>query len=239
MCAGEQSRALCGESKDGTQKPTYQLQPVFDIIYRMISLPINIENIGFVQREKVNGVSVKNKCGRDFLYYSLNYYLPNIFNPIKCSIVEIEKLKLFGLSLPAFLAWTQLQFYKLPRFLKTNNLTLKINNRTINNFFDFVSSILFSRISYSTAIARIEDNIKNGRVSGVDVSLGFLGLLDHVMFVYGYDEESLYVFDTHKVSHLNYEKITNDNRYFMKLSKREVVERWSIFSRVWEVDRLS
>lgn len=204
----------------------------------MISLPVELNSIGFVQREKNNGAIVKNKCGRDFMYYSLNYYLPRKFNPIDCGIVEIERSNLFGFSLPAFLAWTQLQFYKLPGFLIENDLVLKINSCIINNFFDFFKSILFSRMTYDKAIKIIEHRIENGFVSGIDISLGFFGLLDHVIFVYGYDEENLYIFDTHKVSHLNYEKMTKDNRYFMKLSKKEILERWSTFSRVWEVDRL-
>lgn len=204
----------------------------------MISLQVEINSIGFVQREKINGDTVKNKCGRDFMYYALNYYLPRKFNPIDCSIVEIERSNLFGFSLPAFLAWTQLQFYKLPGFLKENDLVLKINSRVINNFFDFFESILFSRMTYDNAIKIIEHNVENGFVSGIDISLGFFGLLDHVMFVYGYDEDNLYVFDTQKVPHLNYVRMTEDNRYYMKLSKKEILERWSIFSRVWEVDRL-
>lgn len=203
----------------------------------MISLPVELDNVGFVEREKINGVTVKNKCGRDFLYYACNYYLPERFNGLSFSPVDIEHQGLFGLSLPAYLAWTQLQFYKLPRFLKENKLSLAINNKSISTFTDFVVAILFSRMSYEKAIKTIEQRVNSGYVVGVDVSLGFFGLLDHVMFVYGYDEDNLYILDTHDVPHLNYERMTEDDRYFMKLSKKEILERWSIFSRVWEVGR--
>lgn len=204
----------------------------------MISLPVELDKVGFVEREKNNGVTVKNKCGRDFLYYACNYYLPERFNTSSLSPVDIEHQGLFGLSLPAYLAWTQLQFYKLPRFLKENKLSLAINNKNISTFTDFVVAILFSRMPYKKAINTIEHRVNSGYVVGVDVSLGFFGLLDHVMFVYGYDKDNLYVLDTHNVPRLHYERMTEDNRYFMKLSKKEILERWSIFSRVWEVSRL-
>jgi len=204
----------------------------------MISLPVELGKIGFVEREKINSATVKNKCGRDFLYYACNYYLPERFNTFSLNPVDIEHQGLFGLSLPAYLAWTQLQFYKLPRFLKENKLSLVINNKSISTFTDFVVAIVFLRMSYEKAINTIEQRVNSGHVVGVDISLGFFGLLDHVMFVYGYDTENLYVLDTHKVSHLHYEKITDDNRYMLKLSKKEILDRWSIFSRVWEVNRL-
>jgi len=40
------------------------------------SLPTNLDKFGFVEREKKNGKLVKNRCGRDFLYYTLHYYFP-------------------------------------------------------------------------------------------------------------------------------------------------------------------
>ena len=59
------------------------------------------------------------------------------------------------------------------------------------------------------------------------------GLLDHVMFVYRYDESNFYVFDSHQVSNLEYEKADGENRYYMKLPKSIVIKRWSKFGRVW------
>jgi uncharacterized protein YvpB len=64
--------------------------------------------------------------------------------------------------------------------------------------------------------------------------MGVFGLLDHVMFVYGYDKENLYVFDTlkAKIAYYNY-----DSRYkhIYRLPKSIIKSRWSIFARVWEV----
>lgn len=202
----------------------------------MINLPIDLNSFGFVQREKNNGSIVKNKCGRDFLYYVLHYLLPTRFNANFNNPEQIESRRLFGFSVPpSYFSWTQLQFYNLPVFLKENNLILKINKRVIYSFLDFISAILFSRISYNEAINIIETNIKNGKVIGIDIGLKFYGLMDHVMFVYGFDEEYLYVFDTHKVPYLEYEKTTNDARYIMKLSRIEAKKRWTRFGRVWEI----
>ncbi len=202
----------------------------------MSYLPINLDTFGFVIREKRNGLSVKYKCGRDFLYYALHYYFPKKFNQGCNNPVEIETKRLFGSPVPAYFSWTQIQFYKLPRFLKENSLTLKINKQMIESFSDFVRAILFSRISHDEAVDIIERGVSKGNVVGVDIALRFEGLEDHVLFVYGFDEKDFYVFDTHKVPLLKYEKITDDDRYVMRLSRDEVRKRWKIFSRVWEVN---
>ena len=76
----------------------------------MTYLLININTFGFVHREKCKGVSVKYKCGRDFLYYALNYYVPSEFNQHINNPEQIEKKRLFGFSVPATLAWTMLPF---------------------------------------------------------------------------------------------------------------------------------
>lgn len=204
----------------------------------MTNLQINLDTFGFVQREKCNGVTVKNKCGRDFLYYALTYYLPSKFNQNLINPEQINKQSIFGLSLPAAFAWTMLQFIKMPKFLKKHSLVLSINKVKVSNFIDFIRAMLFSRISYDEAINLIENNISQGRTVGLDIALRFQGLEDHVMFVYGYYAENFYVFDTHKVSILNYEKITDDERYIMKISRDEVRKRWKRFGRVWEVSKL-
>ena len=204
----------------------------------MKTLPKPIEQIGFVEREKDNGKSVKNKCGRDFLYYALNYYLPEKFNPQELSPTAIERKKLFGLHLPSGLMWTQLQFLKLPSFLRQNGLVLSINNRKIDSFISFFVAILFSRLYISDALQKVEEAVNKGKVSGIDIGLKFGGLLDHIIFVYGYDEEALYVLDTHKVPMLEYTKLTDDNRHFMKLPKEVIKKRWTRFGRVWEMEKL-
>lgn len=205
----------------------------------MQTLPTNIDTFAFANREKLNGITAKYKCGRDFLYYALHYYFPSTYNLEQNNPCEIDNKKLFGQSVPAWLAWTQIQFFKVPQLLKKHNLELVINRRKISHYIDFVTAILFSRISHDKAVEKIEENIKNGIVSGVDVALRFGGLEDHIMFVYGFDEENLYVCDTHKVPYLNYEKITDDNRFYMKLSRAEIRARWKRFSRVWEVRKVA
>lgn len=207
----------------------------------MKTLPIDITTFGFVEREYKYGHKVKNKCGRDFLYYVLNFYFPKRFNPNVCGPEEIDRRKLFGIPVPAVLAWTQIQFFRMPKFFNKLGLSVQINNKLIDSFFDFllVTSVLnFKKYTSDIAIKEVELAIDTGSVVGIDISMGYGGLLDHVLFVYGYDTENLYVFDTHEVDCLEYEKITNDNRYIMKLPKTIVKKRWSRFGRVWIINRL-
>lgn len=186
----------------------------------------------------MGGKTVTNRCGRDFLYYGLHYYFPSKFNPAHLNPLEIERRGLFGLQLPSWLMWTQLQFMRLPGYLASNGITLVMNGREIRSFPRLVAAILFSRVSYKQAIQDIERAVDEGRAVGVDISLGYGGLLDHVMFVYGYDSDNLYVCDTHQVPILEYTKLTTDNRYFMKLPKAVVRKRWTRFNRVWELKNI-
>ncbi len=198
-------------------------------------LPRNLEEFSFVQREKVDGKTIKNRCGRDFLYYSLHYNFPQKFNINKLNPSVIERNQLFGFKLPSWLMWTQLQFAWLPKYLKKNNLKLFINTKKINSFKDFLTAILFSRMSLLDAIQKIEKAIDEERVVGVDIGLKYGGLLDHIMFVYAYDSEAFYVCDTHKVPTLEYTRLSDGSRYFMKLPKEIVKKRWTRFGRVWEL----
>lgn len=201
----------------------------------MNTLPTTLDNIGFIEREGHDGKVVTNRCGRDFLYYALHYHFPDTFNPQALNPLEIERQGLFGLRPPSWLMWTQLQFFRLPTYLARKGVTLQINSREITSFPALVAAILFARASYTEATENIERGIQEGRAVGVDVSLGYGGLLDHVMFVYGYDADNLYVCDTHQVPGLEYAKVTTDSRYFMKLPKTIVQKRWTRFGRVWEI----
>jgi len=206
----------------------------------MIHLPIDIKRFGFVEREKVNGTFLKNRCGRDFLYYALHYYYPEVFNPSCNNPEEIEEKRLFGKSVPAVFAWSQLQFISLPKFLRSKSLSLKISNRQINSFKDFFNAILFSRITYEKAVSKIEVGVREGRVIGIDIAMAFNGLLDHMLFVYGYDDEFYYVCDTRKVPMIQYKKVDkNSDVYYMKISKEEMRKRWKKFSRIWEIEKIS
>lgn len=186
----------------------------------------------------MDGKTVTNRCGRDFLYYALHYHFPNKFNPQKLNPVKIDREKLFGLQLPSRLMWTQLQFLNLPKYLTSVGTTLYINGREITSFADFVSAIIFSRLTYTQALRKIEQAVNEGRAVGIDLGLKYGGLLDHVVFVYGYDQDVFYVCDTHQVPSLEYSKLTGDDTYFMKLPKVVAQKRWTLFGRVWELKKM-
>ena len=206
--------------------------------FDMKSLARSLDKFSFVEREKVDGKIIKNRCGRDFLYYGLHYYFPNKFNANNLDPVSIERNKFFGLRLSSWLMWTQLQFFRLPKYLRENNLKLFINDREINTFRNFFNAILFSRMKLADAMQKIEQAIDQERVVGIDIGLKYGGLLDHIIFVYGYDEEALYVCDTHKVPILEYTKLSNDNRYYMKLAREVIKDKWTKFGRVWELKKI-
>lgn len=195
-----------------------------------------LKNITPYEREKIDGKYVRNKCGRDFLFYSLHYYYPEEFNPQRNNPKDIDNLKLFGYPTPAFLAWTQVQFMNIAQVFLGKNLKISINGLVVKNFFDFVHSIVFSKMSYDLACREIELCVDSNIVSGIDISLGFFGLLDHVVFVYGYDENNFYVYDTHHVENLEY--IPYRDHPFLFILPREIVKkRWTRFGRVWRVSR--
>ncbi len=206
----------------------------------MIHLPVNLETLGFVEREKSKGISVRNKCGRDFLYYALHYLFPEKFNPRQNNPVQIDSHNWLGINFKGhfstFCAWTQLQFYKMPAFLRSLGLQLEINQVKVSGFWKLIYALLFSRMEYGEGVKLIEDRVNTGNIVGVDIALKYEGLLDHVMFVYGYDDENLYVFDTHQLPMLEYTKLTKDNRFYMKLPKAAIQKRWKKWSRVWSVD---
>lgn len=200
----------------------------------IIHLKKPLQHISFYEREIKKGRLVGNKCGRDFLYYVLNYHFSYDFNVNKNNPLQIDEQRLFGLPVSAMFAWSQLQFLSLSEFLVSRGLILKINDRTVSGFLSFVSSILFSRMTYQKGIESIELAIRSDITVGVDISLGWGGLLDHVLFVYGYDEHNLYVFDTHKVCGLEYVSLVPGCNYF-KLPKSVIKNRWTRFGRVWQI----
>lgn len=204
----------------------------------MKTLPVALDDFGFVNREERGGKPVGNRCGRDFLYYALHYEFPNKFNPSGITPEKIEKEEMLGMRLPSWLMWTQLQFLYLPKFLKEKQVKLFINKKPINSFLDFVSANLFSRVTYENALSEVEKGVDVGKGVGIDISLGFGGLLDHVVFVYGYDEENLYICDTHQVPKLEYEKVVGREGFLMKLPKEVIKKRWTRFGRFWEVVKI-
>ncbi len=207
--------------------------------YNKKTLPIDLETFGFVKREYINGKKILNKCGRDFLYYGLHYYFPNKFKKESNNPFLIDKNKIFGFPVNAIFAWTMIQFYKVPRLFKELRLSLSIGDREIKTFMDFIVAMINPHKKLAEeAICEVEEAIDAGFVVGIDFPFSLLGLINHVIFVYGYDENNLYVFDTHQVLGLEYEKITDDNRYIMKIPKNIIKKRWTRFGRVWVMKKI-
>jgi len=203
------------------------------------SHPINLKTFGFVTREKLGDKTVIYRCGRDFIYYALHFYFPEKYNPFNNSASELENKNKLGLKLPWWLMWSLLQFRKMPKLLESEGLVLNINGREIDSWFQLVLGFTIpSRPSYEEVVRAVEDAIEKGEVVGVDFSIKIGGLVDHILFVYGYDDEHLYLFDTNKIPHLEYEKITDDDRFIMKLSKEELKKRLGPFSRIWKVTKV-
>ena len=110
--------------------------------YNTKTLPINLNTFDFVEREFVNGKKVKNKCGRDFLYYSLHYYFPDKFNRNQNNPPMIDQNKIFGFPVNALFAWTMIQFFKVPTLFEELELSLSINGRQIRTFRNFITSMI-------------------------------------------------------------------------------------------------
>ena len=166
---------------------------------------------------------------------------PNEFNPKTCNPQDIEEKRLFGLPMPSSLVWTCLPFYKVPKLFLSKRLALKINGVGVSSFLSFVKSMLFpNRLEIDSALKIIETSVDKKLACGIDISIGLRGLADHVMFVFGYDENNLYVIDTHKAEKIDYEKLTpnDDNRFIMKLPRETVKKMWSRFGRVWQVAKI-
>lgn len=208
----------------------------------MTNLPLNLQTFSFTTREKVAGKTLPNQCGRDFFYYVLTYYLPDKYNAEAISPERIRESGLFGARLLSpWLIWTGLTFRKVPKLFSSLGLSFHINGRAVRSYADFILCLLpFNPWSYEKGIAEIEKSVDGGVAVGVDISIALWGLVDHIMFVYAYDEDNLYVFDTHQATGLEYEKTTpdSDQRYIMILPKSVVKKRWTIFNRVWSVGKM-
>lgn len=202
------------------------------------SLPIDLQTFGFVTRESEKGIPVPNRCGRDFLYYCLHYYLRETYSPTTLDPKRIEEERVFGWCIPSWLIWTGLSFVKVPALLKKHGLELRINRVAITSWFGFLlATIGRHRLSFEEAVTEVKLAIDQQRVSGIDISIRMKGLIDHVMFVYAYDEDGLCVFDTHFVREAGYQKLTRDNRCIMFLPYREISKRWTGLGRVWTISR--
>lgn len=203
-------------------------------------MPIDTETFGFFHREHHYGREVQNRCMRDFLCYSLEYYVPEHFGPDSISPKIVEKKNLFGLKLPENFMWTGLHLKYVPTLLSTYGLKLKINNKLVPSWWVCFTCLVNPRpISVDHAISILEHCVDNGKTSAIDVTFKKYGVDNHVMFVFGYDDDNFYVFDTHYVDDIGYTKVTghNDRRMIMRLPKEKVREKWTRRARVWVVEK--
>lgn len=206
----------------------------------MKHLPIAVSDWEFVSREKDSqGKPVIFRCGRDFIYYALHYYRPQLFNQATGGPQAIEHT-IWGYHVPSFLLWTTFHLKQLPQLLRNNQLLLHINGQPVSSWWQLIRLIF--RKSTLTAEAlddAVASHISRSMVIGIDFSIKWFGLVDHVLFVYGYDDNYYYVFDTLQLPDLPYEKIPNEtNMFYMKLPKQAVYERLQPISRIWTVEPL-
>ncbi len=206
----------------------------------MKTLSRPLDTVGFAEREMREGKPVSFKCSRDFLYYALNFYFPERFNPSAIGPAEIDRRKLFGEPQPKLLAWTQLQLANAPKYLESLGLALHINDRRIRSYADLILVNAFGGIfaaqPFEKAMRSIERCVDEDVACAVDLPVGkkWMVYLDHVMFVYGYDDENLYVLDTLPVSLVPYERMREDV-HFYRLPKAAIRKQWSTLGRVWRV----
>lgn len=215
-------------------RPALSLPPI------RYHLRTNPEDFGLVEREKgPNGKPVLNRCGRDFLCYALYHLKPDVFTAAKLPPFKIEREHLFGIPMPAPLVWTGLPFMHVPSLLATYNLSLEINGIEITSHWNFMQAMWSKPLPYRQALNHINVSIDENYAVGIDLPIGAGGLLDHVMFVYGFDARNFYVFDTRQIAGLEYEKLTppDDNRFIMKLPFTTMQRRWKRHGRIWVVKR--
>lgn len=201
---------------------------------------VNLENFGFVEREKgPDGKPLLNRCGRDFLYYALHRFEPEDFSPTTINPVEIEREHLFGIPMPAPLVWTGLPFMHVPALMETYDLSLEINGLTISSHWNFMRAMFSKSLLYSQALNRITTCVDRDYVVGIDLPIGIGGLLDHLMFIYGFDAKNFYIFDTRRIPGLEYQKLTpaDDKRFIMKLPFTIMQKHWTRFGRIWVVKK--
>lgn len=193
------------------------------------------QSYSFVSRERRGGRLLANKCGRDFLYYALQHYYPERFNAEVVVPAELEAAGFFGYPVPSWLAWSQVQYWRTPARLAELGLFWQINDRTVRGPSSLAWALLGTPLSYEAAVTRIEAGVAANEAIGIDIALGWGGLLDHVLFVHGFDAEAFYVFDTHEVAGLEYEPI--EPQAYYRLPRQVAAQRWTRCGRVWRIGR--
>lgn len=197
--------------------------------------PINLKKFGFVQREKKNNKIVKNRCLRDFLYYTLHYYFPEVFNPDFINPQTIEDIRLFGFKVPEFLPAGGAQYSGIAKLFGAYNLKLELNGKLTKNKKDFINAFILQRkISYNNLIKLIKKYLKNNIACGIDIPVKLL--LDHIVFICGLDKNNLYLIDSHIVKKINYQKVSQNKGQFLMAYKLEDLKRdWDFRGLLWAV----
>lgn len=220
-----QEDPACSHMNEDTIKPNNRLK-------------IDLDRFGFVTREISNGKIVKNRCGRDFFYYALNFLFPDEFNPTTNNPVILEQGRTFGYPVESTYVWTGLSLMRIPALLKARGKRLLVNRTDVVSFIGLLRALWCPRrLAFEDGIEMMQSEIRNGNPVGLDIGVSAWGLMDHVMFVYGFDESSVYVFDTHKVPQLDYEKLTpaGDDRFIMRLPRSVIRRGWTRFARIWVI----
>lgn len=206
---------------------------------------INLDTFPFLTREiGPNGKTVANKCGRDFLAYAFAHLRPQEFSALGLQTFE----RSIGIRMPPSLVWTGLSFFGLIDFLNRNNLELSINDVPCRSRIDLWKALWWPKnIGYLKALSIAGNALSHNRAVGIDISMGFNGLANHVMYVWAIRESDTIVFDTHKVGGLEYEHVHHDvdgfpidpARFVMRLPMTVIENRWRRWSRVWVVRKKS
>lgn len=199
------------------------------------TLAWELTDIPFVSRETSGaGKPIKFRCNRDFIFYALTFYQRNK-NAWPQHPEQLE-YKPFGIKLPFWLMWTMFHVVHTPRILADNKLILFINDHKITSWWSYWPALLWPRpVSFEAVLSEIETAIDHNIALGIDISVALGGLVDHILFVYGYDDGNLYVLDTQQLPMLPYVKVLVGERFLMKLPKSALPERLGRFSRLWNV----
>lgn len=206
-----------------------------------VSAHINLDVFPFFSRERdKNGKPIRNKCGRDFLAYAYAHQYSGKL--LSLDIHQFEKA--IGRPTPPELVWTGVSFHKLIDYLTKAGLEILINGVLCSTQIDFQKALWWpKKIPHTTALAITHEALRKNQSVGIDLSMGFAGLANHVMFVWAIRDNDLVVFDTHKVARLEYEHFDadidgfppNPHRFIMRLPLKTIENHWQRWSRVWVI----
>ena len=203
------------------------------------SLVINPDTFTLVDREEsTDGYIVPNKCGRDFLFYALQFFRPKEFG---CSCMYEHPYDLeprLGMMVSSRFAWTCLQFYSTPKFLKQRNLYWYINKKPIESCIDVLRMSILGICTNPlfTFDSEIKTSLNNNEVVGIHFCYEYLRR-SHVMFVAGIDDDYLYVCDTHAVVNLPFSiqqiPTTKNKGVLARIAIDDLITHWTPRTQIW------